>query len=76
MLLQGAMDLLCETEQGYWIIDLKSDRATEEELLTRYSRQLNLYAAAVRRLYDKPVLGCKIWSFPLGKAIDVKEEEL
>ena len=76
MLLQGAIDLLCETEDGYWIVDFKSDRATEEELLQRYSRQLNLYATAVRRLYDKPVLGCKIWSFRLGKAIHVKEEEL
>jgi ATP-dependent helicase/nuclease subunit A len=76
MLMQGAMDLLCELEDGYLIVDFKSDRATEEELLRRYSRQLNLYAAAVRRLYEKPVLGCKIWAFRLGKAIDVKEEEL
>lgn len=76
MLMQGAMDLLCELEDGYLIVDFKSDRATEEELLSRYSRQLNLYAAAVRRLYEKPVIGCKIWAFRLGKAIDVKEEEL
>ncbi len=76
MLMQGAMDLLCELEEGYLIIDFKSDRATETELLRRYSRQLNLYAAAVRRLYEKPVVGCKIWSFRLGKAIDVREEEL
>lgn len=76
MLMQGAMDLLCETEEGYWIVDFKSDRASKEELLSRYSRQLNLYATAVRRLYDKPVLGCKIWAFRLGKAIDVPEEEM
>ena len=76
MLMQGAIDLLCETEEGYWIVDFKSDRASEEELLSRYSRQLNLYAAAVRRLYDKPVLGCKIWSFRLKKTVDVPEEML
>ncbi|MBO5214337.1 MAG: UvrD-helicase domain-containing protein [Clostridia bacterium] len=76
MLMQGAIDLLCELEEGYLIVDFKSDRATEEELLSRYSRQLNLYAAAVRRLYEKPVVGCKIWAFRLGKALDVKEEEL
>lgn len=76
MLMQGAMDLLCKLDDGYLIVDFKSDRASEEELLKRYSRQLNLYAAAVRRLYAKPVLGCKIWSFRLAKAIDVKEEEL
>lgn len=74
MLMQGAIDLLCETEEGYLVVDFKSDRATEEELLSRYSRQLNLYATAVRRLYGKPVIGCKIWSFRLGKAIDVPEE--
>ena len=76
LLMQGAIDLLWETEEGYWIVDFKSDRASEEELLKRYSRQVNLYAAAVRRLYDKPVLGCKIWALRLGKAIDVKEEDL
>ena len=74
--MQGAIDLLCETEDGYLIVDFKSDRATEEELLARYARQLNLYAAAVRRLYDKPVIGCKIWSFRLKKALDVPEELL
>lgn len=74
MLMQGAIDLLCEKEDGYLVVDFKSDRATEEELLSRYSRQLNLYATAVRRLYGKPVIGCKIWSFRLGKAIDVPEE--
>ncbi|MBP3301059.1 MAG: UvrD-helicase domain-containing protein [Clostridia bacterium] len=76
MLMQGAMDLLYETEEGYVIVDFKSDRATEAELLERYSRQLNLYAAAVRRLYDKPVLGCVIWSFALKKEIPVREEML
>jgi len=76
MLMQGAIDLLCETEEGYLIVDFKSDRATEEELLSRYARQLNLYATAVRRLYDKPVIGCKIWSFRLRKAIHVPEEEM
>lgn len=76
MLMQGAMDLLCETEEGYLIVDFKSDRATEPALLSRYARQLNLYAAAVRRLYEKPVIGCKIWSFFLKKAIDVAEELL
>ena len=76
MLMQGAMDLLYETEDGYVVVDFKSDRTTEEELLNRYSRQLNLYAAAVRRLYGKPVLGCKIWSFYLKKEIPVKEEML
>ena len=76
MLMQGAIDLLCRTETGYLIVDFKSDRCGEAELLARYSRQLNLYAAAVRRLYDLPVAGRKIWSFRLGKSIDVPEGEL
>ena len=77
MLMQGSIDLLYETEEGYVIVDFKSDRVTEEKALTdRYSRQLNLYAAAVRSLYDKPVLGCVIWSFVLKKEIPVKEENL
>lgn len=76
MLMQGAIDLLYETEQGYHIVDFKSDRLGEKELLAQYSKQLNLYAAAVRRLYDKPVLGCSVWSFRLKKEIPVPEEAL
>ncbi len=76
MLMQGAMDLLIEEEDGYTVVDFKSDKASAETLLSRYSRQVNLYAAALRRLYDKPVKACKIWSFSLQKALDVKEEEL
>lgn len=74
MLMQGAIDLLYETEDGYVIVDFKSDRVSEEKvLLDRYSRQLNLYVAAVRSLYEKPVLGSVIWSFVLKKEIPVEE---
>ena len=57
-------------------MDFKSDRATPRQLIERYARQINLYAAAVRRLYDKPVLGCKLWSFCNHCAVDVPEGEL
>ncbi len=76
LLLQGAMDLLIEEEDGYVIVDFKSDKTDETTLISRYSRQLKLYAAAVNRLYEKPVKRCLIWSFSLKKAIPVCEGEL
>ena len=47
VLLQGAIDLLAETKDGYLIIDYKYSRKTDEQLLSSYSRQLALYKKAV-----------------------------
>ena len=58
----GVMDLLVETEAGFWIIDHKSDQI--DDLGARfavYLPQLNTYANAVRQARpDKPVLGVGI----------------
>ena len=47
VLLQGAIDLLAETKDGYLIIDYKYSRKTDEQILSSYSRQLALYKKAV-----------------------------
>ncbi len=55
----GYVDLLVETERGYWIIDHKSDVTEDlEKRFAYYLPQLSCYAEAVRKAYqDKPVLG-------------------
>ena len=58
----GFIDLLVETEQGFWIIDHKSDRVEDpEEKFNHYLPQLRCYAKAVAKARpDKPVLGVAI----------------
>ncbi len=47
ILVQGAIDLLAETREGYGIIDYKYSHKDDEQLVKTYSRQLKLYKKAV-----------------------------
>ncbi len=47
ILVQGAIDLLAQTDDGYLIIDYKYSRKSDNELIGSYSRQLELYKKAV-----------------------------
>lgn len=60
MLLQGVIDCLIETEDGYVILDFKTDRVSEGTLPERaesYRAQLDAYAAAVREICGGTVRG-------------------
>lgn len=55
----GSIDLLLETEEGYWIIDHKSDRVEDfEEQFGHHYPQLEAYAKFTK--LDKPLLGVGI----------------
>ena len=60
-----------ETDDGFVLIDYKTDRKTAEELKARYSRQLGYYAYAVERLFGKPVKKAYIRSFSLDETIEI-----
>ena len=55
------------------IVDYKTDHSkTADELLRAYAAQLRLYARAIgRRLAPKPVTRCTLYSFALGREVDV-----
>lgn len=72
ILLQGAIDLLCETENGLLLLDYKTDRASAEELINRYEKQLEYYAYAAEKCFGKPVTEICIWSFYLSREIRVE----
>ena len=69
ILLQGAIDLLCETKDGLLLLDYKTDRADEDELIRRYKKQLEYYVYAAEKCFNKPVNEVYIWSFYLSKPI-------
>jgi ATP-dependent exoDNAse (exonuclease V) beta subunit len=52
-LIEGTVDLAFETDQGFTVIDFKTDRA-EGELQIVYARQVQLYAEAIAEATGKP----------------------
>ena len=75
ILLQGAIDVLCEYADGLVIIDYKTDRATKEELVSRYKKQLEYYAYAAQKSFEKPVKEIYLWSFYLSEPIMIGGEK-
>lgn len=60
--IEGYIDLLIDTDDGYVIVDYKTDAATTEselrKALERYSPQGATYALALEELTAKPVIDC------------------
>ena len=73
-LLNGWIDLLVETRNGYIIIDHKASpraRSDWEEVALSYSGQLAAYAKAVSRSTAKPVAGCWVHFGVTGGLVEV-----
>ena len=74
VLLQGVVDCAILDDDGITIIDFKTDRVTEtdvEAVSERYSAQVRTYAAAMYRIYEKPIKAVKLWFFRLKRFVDV-----
>jgi ATP-dependent helicase/nuclease subunit A len=74
VLLQGVIDCLWYEEDGWILLDYKSDyvRPGElDELIKRYQGQINLYARAVENIWHQPVKEKYLYLFSLGEAISV-----
>lgn len=73
-LIQGVIDLYFEEDGELVIVDYKTDRvkrgkAGADELVSRYSVQLDYYAKALSQITGKTVKEKIIYSFTLGKEI-------
>lgn len=70
IIIQGAVDL-CFIENGEIVLlDFKTDRVEKaDELKEAYSEQLNIYAKAVEKIFEKKVKERIIYSFNLNKEI-------
>jgi ATP-dependent helicase/nuclease subunit A len=58
IVVQGIVDLALVAEREIWLLDFKTDELTPAELDARaqhYAPQLRLYAAALERIYARPV---------------------
>jgi ATP-dependent helicase/nuclease subunit A len=76
--LQGVADLVFEEEDGYILLDYKTNRryALEkaeftEHLRELYALQLSLYAAALEVITGKKIKEKFIWAFDIGELINI-----
>jgi ATP-dependent helicase/nuclease subunit A len=75
MVLRGVIDLLLETDHGLVIMDYKTDRPRDEadwqQRIAGYSVQLQLYAAAVREVFGREVVGAVLIFLPERRVVPV-----
>ncbi|MEA5051647.1 MAG: UvrD-helicase domain-containing protein [Oscillospiraceae bacterium] len=72
VMIQGIADCIALGDGGAVLIDYKSDRVEDAaELVRRYERQLALYARTLSRRLPVPVRRVVLYSFHLGRAIDL-----
>ena len=74
ILVQGVIDCFFENEDNsFTVVDYKTDRVkTTDELVNRHKNQIRYYQRAVERMTGKTVSKTILYSFALGKAIEVE----
>ncbi len=68
----GVVDLAFRNEDGWTIVDYKTDNADENVLLDRHAEQIKAYVRAWRTLFEDQSCTGLLWSTKLGKAIEVE----
>ncbi len=69
-MLQGIIDLSFREEEGFVLVDYKTDVVSDaQKLLETYREQILLYRAALRCITGVPVRACYLYSTHLGKSI-------
>ena len=72
VVVQGITDCLFWEEDGFVLVDYKTDKVkTPEELLLRYQKQLQLYAKMLGEAEGKGVKQLLLYSFALGQTVEV-----
>jgi len=75
VLLQGVIDCLIETPEGFTVVDFKTDRVTKASVparAERYREQLEAYRLAVETVFEKPVIRQVLFFLSIGAEIEVK----
>ncbi|NLP26466.1 MAG: helicase-exonuclease AddAB subunit AddA [Clostridiales bacterium] len=71
-MLHGIIDLIIEEDDGLVLVDYKTDYVNSpQELINRYSKQLELYKESLEAITKKRVKNTYIYSFKLGCTINV-----
>jgi ATP-dependent helicase/nuclease subunit A len=74
VLLQGVVDCAIVEEDGISLVDFKTDRITKktvEEIRQRYASQIETYASALSRIFQKPVKSKALYLYSVGEFLDL-----
>lgn len=72
IIIQGAVDLCFKEDDGLVILDFKTDRTDDPYALANaYGKQLEIYALAAEKIFKMPVKEKVIYSFSLGKTVNI-----
>ena len=77
VLVQGIIDAYYESDGGIVLMDYKTDSlkpGEENKLVERYYTQMDLYRKALEGMTGKKVERCVLYSFSLGKEIEVRRK--
>ncbi len=76
ILLQGVIDCFFEEQDGFVLIDYKTDKVAgknfENTLIERYKTQIFYYSYAIEKIFGKKVKQKYLYSLSLGKKIEIK----
>ncbi len=74
VVVQGSADLALISPKEILIVDFKTDRVSEEQVAARareYEPQINLYATALSRIYQRPVKECWLYFLSARQAVQI-----
>ena len=74
ILLQGVVDCAVIEKDGITVVDLKTDKVTDdslEEAVRRYRPQVRAYAQALERIYGLPIKRTSLYFFRISRFEDV-----
>lgn len=66
-MIQGIADCIFKEDDGWVLVDYKTDNFKSEEDMEKYGTQLAIYKAAFELIYGEPVKSSYIYSFKLEK---------
>lgn len=76
ILIQGVIDVWFEENDGLVLVDYKTDKVTKkEELIKRYSKQMELYKKALEQMTGKVVKETYIYSFSQKETICIFQQD-
>jgi ATP-dependent helicase/nuclease subunit A len=74
VVVQGVADLVVILQREIWLVDFKTDEIHSAELPEKikiYAPQLNFYASALGRIYNRQVTNCWLHFLSTGKTVDL-----
>ena len=70
-MLQGIADCIFREDDGYVLVDYKTDNFKSRSELLTYQTQLELYKASLDLILDMPIKSCYIYSFKLCDGVEI-----